>query len=1031
MRYCSLCLPILLTISYLVNAQVHEPWQDISVNSLGRLPQRAETFSYDSEADALMGDVPGSSFLSLDGEWKFAFYPDVSCVPDGFETEAYDVSGWDTTEVPSCMEMQGYGYPIYTNIPYPFPFCPPLIQRDNPVGCYVRSFSVPDQWLGKRLTLRFGGVYSGYYVYLNGSLVGYAEDSCLPSEFDITALARKGENRLAVKVFKWTDASYLEDADHWRMAGIHRSVSVNAFPLVNIEDIRVRTVFDSHYCDADLQIRPILLNSSNQDLDGWKVVAKLYDSNRVIVADSCEIQAKAIVDEVYPQRDNVPFALMTMRVQNPKQWSSESPALYTLLLELVDAKGQYVEFRSIKVGFREVKVKGNQMLVNGRPVKLMGTNRHDHNQFTGKTVSKEDMLKDVLLLKRFNFNAVRTSHYPNDSYFLDLCDRYGLYVIDEANIETHDVGGRLSNDPSWLNSFTERASRMAVRDYNHPCIIMWSLGNESGCGPNHAALSGWMKDFDPTRPVHYEGAQGQPRDPDYVDVVSRMYPTFDELERMASGPNADRPIMMCEYAHSMGNSTGSLKEYWQVINSHDGLLGGFIWDWIDQGIALRDKNGRPFWGYGGDFERLDDHNDGNFLINGLLFPDRTPKPCMWECKHIFQPVNFIPCDKSGNIVRIKNNRFHTSTGDLVFIREVKRDGAVIQRDAFTSDIAPGEEAEVDIQAKKIILADNAYYTIDYYALLANPTGYAEKDYCVAKDQVVWQEPERKVVNRCNGVRIEVGEGCYSIIAGRNRFVIDAVTGLLASMVRGRDTLINGLMRPHFWRPQTDNDRRGWRTLPALSVWRDRPLASAIIEYDSSESAITAHLSDPDGLEQRICYSFFGDGSVKVDYSIRIPDNMPEVLRIGFQTRVPSRYRRVSYFGAGPFENYSDRCSSAFLGRYTMDVDEMNPSYVYPQECGNRTGIREFSLLDSRGRGITVKHMTEPLNCSVWRTTEQQIEAAAHLNELPANPDYYTFNIDYVQAGVGGTDSWSIKARPADAYRLIKKNYSYSFIITGQ
>ena len=1031
MKYRPFCLFLLLTVSCLMNAQVNEPWQDISVNALGRLPQRAELLSFPSESDALVGELPTSSVLSLDGEWKFAFYKDVGSAPRGFESVDYDVSGWGTIAVPSCMEMQGYGYPIYTNIPYPFPFCPPYIKRDNPVGCYVRSFSVPDQWLEKRLTIRFGGVYSGYYVYLNGRLVGYAEDSCLPSEFDITTLIRKGENRLAVKVFKWTDGSYLEDADHWRMAGIHRSVSISAFPLVNIEDIRVRTVFDSSYRDADLQIRPILLNYRNQDLEGWRLVAKLYDSHDVALAGCCEVPAKAVAEEVYPQRDNVPFELMTMRIKEPRQWSAESPLLYTLVLELINDRGEVVEVRSVKVGFRDVKVLGNQLLVNGKPVKLMGVNRHDHNQCTGKTVSKDDMLQDVLLLKRFSFNAVRTSHYPNDSYFLDLCDKYGIYVIDEANIETHDVGGRLSNDPSWLNAFTERVSRMVVRDYNHPSIIMWSLGNESGCGPNHAALSGWIKDFDNTRPVHYEGAQGIPRDPDYVDVVSRMYPTFEELEKMASGQNADRPIMMCEYAHSMGNSTGSLQDYWKVINNHRGLLGGFIWDWIDQGIARKDGRGRFYWGYGGDFEQPEDHNDGNFLINGLLLPDRTPKPCMWECKHVFQPVSFVSCDKYGDNVRIRNNRFHTATDDLVFIKEVKKDGVVIRRDTFTCVLAPGEEAEVNVPTKRISTDEESFYTVDYYAVLAEATGYADKNYCVARDQVILQEQKRDSERSDKRVLIVPGEAYYSITAGRNQFAVNASTGLLEYMLHGRDTLYSGSLKPHFWRPQTDNDRRGWRTLPAFSVWKDRQVTSASIEYKPGNSTITARLSDVDGLRQIISYSFFDDGSVRVDYSVRIPDGMPEVLRVGLQAQVPSRYRKVSFFGAGPFENYSDRCSAAFLGRYTMDVNDMNPDYVYPQECGNRTGVREFSLLDSNGHGITVMHATEPLNCSVWKATERQIEAAAHLNELPDNPSSFTFNIDHIQAGIGGTDSWSIKARPAEAYRLLKKDYSYSFIITGK
>lgn len=606
---------------------------DQFVNALRRLPARATSYSYSSEQDALAGDRTLSRIQSLDGVWKFRFAEDVSRSPADFWRPGADLTGWDEIPVPSCWEMQGYGYPIYTNVVYPFEFKPPYITRDNPTGCYVRTFSVPEAWSGNRVTLHFGGVYSGFYVWVNGALAGYAEDSCLPSEFDITGLLQPGENKLAVQVFKWTDGSYLEDADHWRMAGIHREVFLSAKPDAAIGDFGVRTIFDADMRDALLQIRPAIDLREGVSAAGWQLGARLYAPDGTPSGRELTLPVEEILAEAYPQRDNVYFALLEERIAAPEKWSAENPALYTLVLTLRDAAGKLAEARSCKVGFRDVRLRGREMLVNGVPVKLCGVNRHDHDQYGGKTVSRESMEEDVRLMKRLNINSVRTSHYPNDPYFYELCDRYGLYVVDEANIETHGKGGLLSNDPQWITPFLERVSRMVIRDRNHPSVIMWSLGNESGCGPAHAAAAGWAKDYDPTRLIHYEGAQGQPMhplyvplkrtsaaaftsvmaadnqpaagqvkkprnggnptDPAYVDVLSRMYPTAAQLEQMALNPMLDRPVMMCEYAHSMGNSTGGLNDYWKLIRTHAGLLGGHIWDWVEQGLVKKTRRDAP------------------------------------------------------------------------------------------------------------------------------------------------------------------------------------------------------------------------------------------------------------------------------------------------------------------------------------------------------------------------------------------------------------------------------------------------------
>ena len=759
---------------------------DQFVNALRRLPARATSYSYSSEQDALAGDRTLSRIQSLDGVWKFRFAEDVSRSPADFWRPGADLTGWDEIPVPSCWEMQGYGYPIYTNVVYPFEFKPPYITRDNPTGCYVRTFSVPEAWSGNRVTLHFGGVYSGFYVWVNGALAGYAEDSCLPSEFDITGLLQPGENKLAVQVFKWTDGSYLEDADHWRMAGIHREVFLSAKPDAAIGDFGVRTIFDADMRDALLQIRPAIDLREGVSAAGWQLGARLYAPDGTPSGRELTLPVEEILAEAYPQRDNVYFALLEERIAAPEKWSAENPALYTLVLTLRDAAGKLAEARSCKVGFRDVRLRGREMLVNGVPVKLCGVNRHDHDQYGGKTVSRESMEEDVRLMKRLNINSVRTSHYPNDPYFYELCDRYGLYVVDEANIETHGKGGLLSNDPQWITPFLERVSRMVIRDRNHPSVIMWSLGNESGCGPAHAAAAGWAKDYDPTRLIHYEGAQGQPMhplyvplkrtsaaaftsvmaadnqpaagqvkkprnggnptDPAYVDVLSRMYPTAAQLEQMALNPMLDRPVMMCEYAHSMGNSTGGLNDYWKLIRTHAGLLGGHIWDWVEQGLVKKDAQGRTYWAYGGDFEPAGEHNDAAFCCNGIVNPDRTLKPAALECKYVFQPIEFTDSDLAAGKIAVRNRNFFAGTERYDFTWEISTDKGVLQHGSFeVPPTAAGCRSEAAIAFRPFKPEPGAEYLLRVQAREKHRTPYAEAGYAAAEEQFalpVYKEPVR-------------------------------------------------------------------------------------------------------------------------------------------------------------------------------------------------------------------------------------------------------------------------------------------------
>lgn len=1038
------------------------PWYDHHVNGVNRLPARATSYSYESEQEALAKDRGASRMMLLNGMWKFHFAPEESQIPDDFYSVGYDCSTWDEIPVPSCWEMQGYGYPIYTNVQYPFPFNPPYIDRDNPVGSYLMAFEKPADWIGGRVILHFGGVYSGHQVWLNGTLVGYSEDSCLPSEFDVTSLVNDGKNTLAVRVFKWTDGSYLEDADHWRMAGIHREVMLLHQPDVAISDFGVRTILDQEYKDARLQIRPSVSVIKGKNTDRMKIDAVLYDTEGKVVGERMSLSVNKILAEQYPQRDNVYYPLMEQKIEDPLKWTAETPDLYTLVLSLWDGD-KCLEARSCEVGFRDVRIDGQKLLVNGVPVKLYGVNRHDHNEHTGKTMTRENMEADIRLMKQYNFNSVRTSHYPNDPYLYELCDRYGLYVIEEANLETHHVGGMLSNNPEWVPSFIERVTRMVVRDRNHPSVIIWSLGNESGTGPGHAAMSGWVKDYDPTRPVHYEGAQGQPMHPDYVplksvaytslvveagkeitepkgganpndpmfvDIVSRMYPTIAELADMAVNPNIDRPILICEYAHSMGNSTGSLDEYWNLIRSHESLLGGHIWDWMDQGLARIDEAGRKNWGYGGDYERPGEYNDGNFLINGVVFPDCTPKPALYVCKYVFQPLTFKLIDDFN--VMVANRNFFDSTERYTFSWILSDECGKLQEGTFEVPVLkPGDETTVVLPVKEFKRKPGAVYMLRVNAHEKNALPYAEAGYECASEQFVLEGPAASIVTVSKGKTptIQDNGNTYMISTGNIVVAIDKNSGLLTGYENAGVQMISSAFKPNFWRAATDNDRRGWKTETLLGKWKDMHADSVqvIASIEEGKVVVSAKIKYVGKADLEMKYTISPDGTLAVCYDIQIAESMPEPLRIGLQGQIDSHYSDVTYFGLGPWENYCDRRAGVFLGTYKASVKDMMTQYVYTQENGNRTGVRWFTLTDKNGRGIQVIADDE-LSMSVWNSTQNDLEAAKHIGEAPILENSFVLNVDCVQAGVGGTESWSLKARPEVHHRLLDKHYTYSFTI---
>ncbi|HEY6554487.1 MAG TPA: glycoside hydrolase family 2 TIM barrel-domain containing protein, partial [Vicinamibacteria bacterium] len=682
-----------------------DEWQDPAVSGRNREPAHATMLPYATVEQALEGTREASPFYrslntgapgnGASSRWKFHFVTKPADRPRDFHRTDFDDRGWDEIRVPSNWQMQGYDKPIYLNTRYPWapenPDPPTIPPGYNPVGSYRTTFDVPAAWAGRRVFLHFAGVNSAFHLWVNGQWVGYSEDSMTASEFDVTPHLKAGANLLAAQVFRWSDGSYLEDQDTWRLSGIYRDVFLFSTPSVRISDFAVRTDLDETHRDATLRVRPRLRAHDGGKAIGFTVEAQLFDpERRPVFPAPLSKDASAILDEKYPQRDTTPFGLLEARVAAPRLWSAETPHLYTLVLSLRNAGGELVQTTSARIGFREVEVRGGRLLLNGRPIRLYGVNRHEHDPDHGQAVPYERMVQDVLLMKQANVNAVRTSHYPNDPRWYELCDRYGIYVMDEANLETHGVTGKLTNDSQWLSAFVERARRMVERDKNHPSVVFWSLGNESGKGPNHAAMAGWIREHDPTRPIHYEGAASAPRDAPWVDVVSRMYTRIPELAKMARDPVETRPVVLCEYAYARGNAVGNLKEYWDLIESEDRLIGGFIWDWVDKGLRKRDPSGREFWAYGGDYG--DEPNDGTMVCNGIVLPDRAPEPELHEVRKVYQRIDTTAVEAAAGRVRVRNDHDFRPLDFVEVLWSVEHDGRVVDEGRLRApSLGPKEE----------------------------------------------------------------------------------------------------------------------------------------------------------------------------------------------------------------------------------------------------------------------------------------------------------------------------------------------------
>ncbi len=1035
------------------------PYEEPRVCGINRQPSRSTAYSFASLEDALTCDRERSDrVILLNGEWDFHFASRPEDAPGDFYLSR--VSGWDRIEVPSNWELKGYNKPIYKSAAYPFrPVNPPWVPDDyNPVGSYQRSFAIPESWEGMNITLHFGGVSSAFKVWVNGMFLGYGEDSYLPSEFNVTPYLRDGENILSVQVIRWSDASYLEDQDQWRLSGIQREVMLLAEPTLRIADFHYRVKLDKEYRDAVLSIRPRLENQTGDTVRGYTLKAQLYDAGKnPVLEDPLTIDAAAVINEIYPRLDNVKFGLLETTVKDPEKWSDEHPYLYTLVLSLEDSRGQVLEVKSCRLGFRSIEFADDdrKLMINGKKTYLYGVNRHDHHPVKGKALSRQDILEDIRQIKQFNFNCIRTSHYPNDPYLLDLCDQYGILVIDESSLESHGLGGKLSNDPVWTNAFMERAIRMVMRDKNHPSVIFWSLGNEAGRGPNHAAMAGWIHDFDITRPVHYEPAQGNPRvegyippshpdypkdhshrvqvpvDQYYVDMISRQYPGIFTPALLVNQPGDNRPIIFSEYAHSMGNSTGNLKDFWDIFRSMPRLIGGCIWDYKDQGLLKKEPGREPYFAYGGDFgETL---HDGNFCINGIAASDNRPKAAMYECRRVFQPVKCTLADPSGGIIRVLNRHAVKSLDGYNAELEILQDGELLSRQAMGNiPLAAGRDTLIDISVFLPRFSGEHEYLATIRFTLKEETPWAPSGHLVASNQFALTGLPAAGKKKDVFPEVALSEDDSSwVIRGPDPFFeirFGKASGTLESWVNDAGETILRPLLPNFTRALTDNDLRGWKPQRVMEPWfRAVPVLKEMRaeRIDKGRVQIRAVYGIiPGRAELEISWKVRGDGVLEVAYLLDADPDLPNIPRVGMQCGIPGAWRTISWYGRGPQENYIDRRYGADAGVYTLPIEEFVEPYVRPQENGNRTDVRWMFLSGPDQQGFLVV-ADSLLSMSAWPWTQQNLDEAAHTCDL-MDPGYITLNIDLAQMGVGGNDSWSEVSRPLDIYQIPSGRYRYRF-----
>lgn len=1022
-------------------------WEKPLATSINRLRSRSTLFPFPDEQQAKKVsfepfDCP--QIMNLNGEWKFRCLACPEQVEEAFTGERFDDSGWDGITVPGNWTMQGYDKPHYTNVQMPWPHQPPFVPKENPTGVYRRTFEVDASLAGRRFVLHFSGVESCFFVYVNGVEVGMSKDSRTCAEFDVTPFVRTGENSLAVIVIRWSDGSVLEDQDHWWMAGIYRDVYLYHTAPQYIADVFARTKLVNDYTDGVLELQVDAGFSSEIHPEGYTAVVRLYDSAGNMVFDEPET-VEFVVNK------GIPVGFRKIAVPAPALWSAETPNLYRLTVTLLDPEKRVVEATGCDIGFKSVELKGGNILVNGQPVKFFGVNRHDFDPVHGKTVPFELMRRDVELMKSFNFNAVRTCHYPNDPRFCSLCDHYGLYVIDETNIECHAFYDFITDDPEWLPAMMERVTRMVVRDKNHPCVFEWSLGNESGMGANFGAMAGWIRRYDPTRLVHYEGAmrrhiwerEGEEwgawatlegLNAEISDSICPMYASFDSIDQYLAH-NDPRPFIMCEYTHAMGNSNGSLVHYFELFRRERRMQGGFIWDWVDQGIEKSDAKGRKFYAYGGDFG--DFPNDFDFCCNGMIWPDRVPHPSMFEFKYLAKPFTIRAAELSAGVFELVNYHYFKTLDELAFSYRIEVDGEVVDRGALElPSVMPQSQARFTVPWHLPELGRNQEAFIIFTAAQKSAAPWAEAGFEVGHEQFKLElPPPAGAASALPAAKLE--RSGDTVAVGDSVLVFGAAGVPESWKFRGVE-LLAAAPAEQFLRGATDNDaircfihtderKVGFRWLEVYGLdglGAESSPAEFRMENGvfTAESAAVYTAKNKAKLTVKRSLALLETGALAVNLEFDVPPELDDLPRLGWSIALPAGFENFTFFGNGPHENYCDRRAGSLVSLYRQTVTEQYVPYILPQECGNHTAVR-FAAVDNGVAGLLAV-APQGMECSALHFTPADFLAANHTNELEARPET-CFNLDLGQRGLG-THSCGEDTRPR--YRIHSGTHRFGFCL---
>lgn len=1011
-------------------------WENPSIFAVNKEAPRASALPYNNEQLAVKDNYEQSPYyLSLDGIWKFRWVKIPAERPVNFYKEDYNTSDWDNIKVPGNWELQGYGTPIYTNLVYPYPKNPPYIPHsDNPVGSYKRSFDLPQAWNGRRVYLHFDAGTSAMYIWVNGQKVGYSQVTKSPAEFDITAYVKSGKNDVAVEVYRWSDGSYLEDQDFWRLSGIDRSVYLYSTAQTRIQDFFAKPDLDSSYKNGLLNVDVTLKNYQSTASEQSVELALLDKAGKSLF----RISKMALISA--NGNETIRFS---KKVSSPKLWSNETPDLYTVLLTLKDKNGKLVEVTSCKTGFRKVEIKDGVLLLNGKSLLVRGVNLHEHNQYTGHYVDEETMLKDIRMMKLFNVNAVRMSHYPQSPLWYKLCDEYGLLLCDEANIESHGMGAELQGWfdkskhpaylPEWAPAHKDRIVRLLERDKNHPSIILWSMGNECGNGPVFHEMYKWLKQRDPSRPVQFEQAGENAN----TDIVCPMYPSIKYMKEYASRKDVKRPFIMCEYAHAMGNSTGNFQEYFDIISTSKHLQGGFIWDWVDQGLATKDENGRFYWGYGGDFGATAYRSDENFCLNGLVFPDRTPHPGLYEVKKVYQDILFKAKDLGKGMITVQNRFLYTNLKNYDFKWELIKNGDVISQGSFALAQSAGTTKDVKLPAPAVQAEAGAEYFLNLFAYTKNPTRFVPQGHEVAREQLAFASNDYFTVQPATKGDVQMKEerNGLSLLCQNVEMNFNKRSGELSSYRYKGEQLLGSAPQPQFWRAPVDNDF-GNRMDVLCNIWRtagmNKQLKSMDVKQEEGKVLITStyFLRDVSS-NYTVQYTAYADGRLQVNASWKAGvASLPEIPRFGMQLKLAEEFSNFSWYGRGPYENYSDRNTASLIGCYNSTVAEQYVPYLRPQENGNKTDVRWLTLTNKEGLGVRIDGL-QPLSVSALNNLPEDFDPGLtkkqqHINDINPRKEVI-LQVDLLQRGVGGDNSWG--NYPHEKYLLKADAYSYGYIIS--